>query len=140
MNWRCLAAVTAAALFTSFAAAQACPRERAQNVPADTRTGPPTACTSIDYTLAGVRVTGAGGVCPTFVVYTPKHQDAVPTDAETRVDTAGIVPVTLITFACERDYFLWLIPLSGSCQLKDTRQIATVMLLTTTSCTAPSKS
>ena len=133
MSSRFMLAALAAVLFPLSLLAQACPREMTQHVPAHIDYGPMTACSGIDYKLGNVVISTAQSGCPTFAVYTPPHEIAASTTAETKVSVAAQVPITLITFTCDRSYLIF-IPLSSSCIVASTTSIGTLLRLVTVSC------
>ena len=133
MSSRFTMAALAAVLFPLSLLAQSCPREMTQHVPANIAYGPLTACTGIDYKFGGVAISTTQSGCPTFAVYTPPHEIAVSTTAETKVNVAAQVPITLITFSCDRSYLIF-IPLSSSCIVSSTASIGTVLRLITVPC------
>ncbi|MFN7589747.1 MAG: hypothetical protein ACK501_00500 [Planctomycetota bacterium] len=110
-----------------------CPREMAVAQPASVTNGPPGPCTGIEYQIAGVTVTTKAVACPTFAVFIPPHDQAGPSKNRTMVEETGQVPITMITFRCERSYFVF-IPLGLECVVTGTQNAGTVRQLKTVPC------
>ena len=133
MSSRFLLATLVAVLFPLSLLAQGCPREVTKHIGADIEYGPLTACTGIDYKLGNVTISTTQTGCPTFAIYTPPHEVADATLAETKVNVVAQVPITLISFRCDRSYLIF-IPLSSSCVVASTSSIGTVLRMVTVPC------
>lgn len=131
---RSFAAASLAALCSLPLAAQTeCPRQQAQPVPADLQYGPTQRCGSIDYQFGGLTVSAGKDGCPLFVIYTPPHDIAVPSEQRTQVVSTALQPITKSFFDCKQDWFLF-IPVGTSCAFRGQFNVGTVQLLVTTSC------
>jgi len=138
MNWRVSRSLLLAATFLGPVAAQQggdCPGEMASPRPASITNGPPGPCTGTDYEIGGVSVTTRAVACPTFAVFIPPHDEAQASTKRTMVKETGQVPITMVTFRCERSYLLF-IPLGLECVVSGTQNAGFVRLLTTVPCEA----
>lgn len=133
MNWKSLMAATAAFSFASTLSAQSCPRQQAQDVPLNIQYGAPQNCGSVSYSFGGVNVSSGMTGCPLFVLITPPHQVAAPSDRKTRTEVVGQVPVTIHYFTCEQDWFV-IIPLGSSCTFRSMNTIYNEDRLRTVDC------
>jgi hypothetical protein len=133
MHWKSIVAAAAACSFALPAAAQSCPRERAQGVPLDVTYGPPQGCGSVTYAFAGVTLTGTKPDCPLFIVFTPAHDIAAPTSSETMVEVTSTVPVTVHYFRCDTDWLI-VIPIGSSCVFQNMATLGARNLLRTIPC------
>ena len=99
----------ATALVTAALAAQAgCPYERALTVAPSWRMGPALPCdTGIQVDLPGVRINPQGVACPLFVIITPTHEIAEPSDRRTRTVEVRLDPERTAFFQCTPHWFLF---------------------------------
>jgi hypothetical protein len=126
-----LAVLLAAALP---AQVRGCPYERAQTVPASWVAGPVVRCSNgLGITINGVNVQMPNNTCPVFVIITPTHEIAVPSDRPTRTSVLRVDPELTAFFACDADYFLF-IYLGADCVLDRTVVSGAVNRLFTQSC------
>ena len=134
MSFRFAFAVTlAAALATSLAAQDNCPRQTTQHVPEDLTYGPLQRCGGIDYRIGDVQIATIRDACPLFVVYTPPHDVVVPSPLRTQVDIVAQQPITKVTFRCETQWFLFL-PIGSYCLADQKINVGVVPLLLTRPC------
>lgn len=133
MNLRSLFAASLAAVCSVPLAAQNCPNQRSKPVPASVTYGPANNCLGIEFSYGGLRVTQAANKCPTFALLTPDH-DVAEAHEGTRVESAGVTNTTLITFACKRDYFLWIFPDGSQCAVDKVMAAQPLNLLITKGC------
>jgi hypothetical protein len=103
------------------------------HVPASLTYGPAQKCSGLDYRLADVEVQVAPGTCPTFVVYTPPHDIAVPSTNQTYVVALAQQPITMITFECATRWLLFL-PIGTQCVAGKDRTVGTVQSLLARPC------
>ncbi|MBL8723082.1 MAG: hypothetical protein JNK49_03510 [Planctomycetes bacterium] len=111
-----------------------CPRQTTEARASTLVNGPASQCKGIDLRIGGVVVGTSNAACPTFVVYTPAHEVAVPATTRTQVGVVSSEPVLLITFACKQDWFLF-IPIGSSCVLENVRNSGVVHHLVAKPCT-----
>ncbi len=133
MHMRSLIAASLAAFCGLQLSAQTCPNQRSRTVPGSITYGPANNCVGIDFSYGGLRVTQAANKCPTFALITPDHDVAEPFEG-TRVDSMGLTSATLITFACKRDYFLWILPDGSQCVVDRVMATQAYGLLVTKGC------
>lgn len=133
MNWRFVPTLLSAAFLLTSLVAQDCPREKAESRPATIHNGPPGNCSGLEYEVGGIRVATKAVVCPTFVIFTPPHDVAAASTKETYAHVTASLPITLIKFECEREYFL-VIPLGLKCVAGDTKNVGFVRLMETRPC------
>jgi hypothetical protein len=131
---RLIAAITVAASLCLSAVAQLdCPRERTKVIPAATTFGPPQNCPGAGFQLGGVQLQFPANTCPLHLIYTPAHEIAAPSDADTMVRMVAQDPITMVAFKCERSYFV-IIPWGSTCVVDRVFNIGTVLRLTTVPC------
>lgn len=133
MNWRFVSTLLSAAFLLTPLVAQACPREKAESRPATIQNGPPGNCSGLEYEVGGIRVATKAVVCPTFAIFTPPHDVATASTMDTYAHVTTSLPITLIKFECERDYFL-VIPLGLKCVAGETKNVGFVRLMETRPC------
>jgi hypothetical protein len=136
---RLFQAITVAAFTCLSAVAQIkpapsnCPRERTQLVAADLSFGPPQNCPGASFNFGGLQVQFPANACPLHMIYIPPHEIAAPAQTDTYVRHIATDPITMVTFKCERSYFI-VIPLGSTCVADRTFTIGSVMRLITTPC------
>lgn len=133
MNWRFVPTLLSAAFLLTSLVAQDCPREKAESRPATIQNGPPGNCSGLEYEVGGIRVATKNVVCPTFAIFTPPHDVAAASTKATYAHVTGSLPITMIKFKCEREYFI-LIPLGLACVAGETQNVGIVRLMETRSC------
>ena len=135
MNSRSLLAATFAGFLAvpMMAQASSCPREKARHVPLDVFYGPTQDCGGFTYSVGGVQIGGHKKGCPLFIIVTPPHDVAEATTLETKVQVTGIIPITMVTFACVTDWLIF-IPVGSTCTLDRTAAVGTVQSLITVPC------
>jgi hypothetical protein len=135
MSLQLRAATTiAAVLAMPLSAQETCPNERTDHVAAQVTIGPLQSCGGFNYQIGGVQVGTPQNGCPLFVIYTPPHEVAVTTKAETKVTATGKAsPITMVSFVCSTDWFLF-IPTGSTCSLDRTVNIGSVERLVTVAC------
>lgn len=133
MNMRSLIAASFAVLCSLTLVAQNCPDQRATDVAGSIEYGPANSCPGIDFSYAGLQITQAANKCPTFALIKPPYQVAAPFEG-TKVEVAGTANAMLITFACQRDYLLWIIPDGSQCVVTTVRVAYGVNQLKTVGC------
>jgi hypothetical protein len=137
MNFRFPFATTFAMLLaTSLAAQVACPMQTTQHVPENLAIGPLQTCDGLSYEIIdgpGKRVVGT---CPTFVVYTPPHEIAVPSANLTYVEVTGQLPITKMVFECTTRWLL-ILPIGTNCEAGPTQTLGFVRTMVTKPCAVP---
>jgi hypothetical protein len=137
MNFRIpFAAALMAALLSSLAAQTPCPMQTTQHVPENVHTGPLQDCNGVQYPVIEVPTRLVKGTCPTFIVYTPPHEIAVPSPNQTYVDVVQTLPITMVTFECNTRWLLFL-PIGTNCTPSQTSNVGYVLSLVARPCVAP---
>lgn len=137
MNFRIpFAAALVAALATSLAAQSPCPMQTTQHVPENLTTGPMQDCSGIRYPVVEVPTRLVQGSCPTFVVYTPPHEIAVPSPNQTYVEVVQTLPITMVTFECTTRWLL-ILPIGTNCSPSKVTNVGAVHTMVTRPCIAP---
>lgn len=133
MDWL-LSGATAVALLVSVSPAQGgCPRERTRTVAPQLDYGPKQGCAGIDYRLGDLQLSSQQAACPTFVIYTPQHEQPEPSANETKLQLLRFDDVTMVSFRCDRSYLLF-IPLGTTCVVDQVVRIGAVPRLLTVPC------
>ncbi|MBZ0150126.1 MAG: hypothetical protein K8J09_01240 [Planctomycetes bacterium] len=133
MNVRSLLMMLFTAVFAVGAAAQNCPKERTLDVPASVTFGPVQNCGDINYRLPGISLSTVPNGCPMFLIYTPPHQVAVPSDNLTQVVSTSTSAITLATFRCQTRWLI-IIPIGSNCVLDQQKNVGVVQTLVTAPC------
>lgn len=129
----------AAALALAFAAAaaplpaQTCPMQTTQHVPSRVTNGPVRDCGGSGLQLVDVQVRFDAGQCPTFLLYEPPHEIAVPATTQTYVEVVGQNPITMVTFECRTQWLLFL-PIGTECVRSGDRNVGSVLRLVARPC------
>lgn len=131
-----LAFAGAAVCAASLAAQTSCPMQTTQHVPANITFGPTQACGGISATLPDLQVRIDGGRCPTFAVYVPPHDVAVPSQHQTYVEVVSQQPITMVTFECQTSWFL-ILPIGSECVASKSSTIGSVLSLVARPCQRP---
>lgn len=80
-------------------------------------------CGTLSFQHQGIRLGGPNIGCPAFVlVIPPRDMPSKSPGSQTYVIPAGNVAVTLLTFSCSTEWFLF-IPLSSSCVLNESKVV-----------------
>lgn len=134
MTWKMLK-LFAFALFAvlPLAAQDNCPREKAVPVGGSIQFGPSVSCSGLSWSAGGLSLSTASG-CPLFVVITPAHETAAPTDKLTKVKVAGTDPIKVFIFVCRTRYLIF-IPIGSTCEFASESNAGSVMRLVTVGCT-----
>lgn len=128
-----VAFLCAAVCATALAAQTSCPMQTTQHVPENLSFGPTQACGGISASLPDLQVRLDGGRCPTFAVYTPPHDIAVPSAHQTYVEVVSQQPITMVTFQCQTSWFL-ILPIGSECVASKTSTIGSVLSLVARPC------
>ncbi|MBX3464835.1 MAG: hypothetical protein KF830_16835 [Planctomycetes bacterium] len=125
-----------ALLAAPLAAQGNCPMQTTRHVPASTTIGPPQPCSGADYRIAEIEIRLTAGMCPSFVVYTPPHDYAVPSTQMTQVESIGAQAITMVTFRCVTRWLLFL-PIGSTCEASRQMNVGAVHTLLTRPCATP---
>jgi hypothetical protein len=131
-----IAAAVCRALATSTTAQTSCPMQTTQHVAETVSLGPTQDCGSLDYSLIEVSGRTGKGTCPTFLLYTPPHDVAVPAATMTYVDVLQTLPVTLVTFECHTRWLLFL-PIGSNCAASQPHNVGFVQSMIARPCQTP---
>lgn len=130
------AAALLAAVATSATAQSTCPMQTTQHVPENISVGPMQNCSGLQVEIIEVTGRVPGGLCPTWMVYTPPHDIAVPSTLQTYVDELDTLAITMVTFECKTRWFLF-VPIGTSCVATQKSNIGYVRSMIARPCQTP---